>query len=203
MSGLLPSDGERPSDEERDAGVRVVSLDDTDADRLLGSLSSETARNVLTSLHESPATPSEVASAVDTSLQNVRHHLDNLAEADLVQIVDTRYSVKGREMDVYAPVEDALVVCVGEEESSSLLDSLRELLGAFVLLAAGSLAVQYAFATASIGVDSPDTAPRVADSTNVAEPVFGFLPPGIAFFAGGTLVLIGLFCWAHRERLFE
>jgi len=197
MSGLLPTEGESPASGE--GGVRVLRLDEPDADELIGSLSSETARAVLARLHEDPATASELAAAVDTSLQNVRHHLDNLADAELVTVVDTRYSVKGREMDVYAPVEDALVVCVGEEDG--FLDSLRELIGAAVLLVAGSALVQWAFATAVGEASGPETAPRVADSVTGAEPVFGLLPPGVAFFAGGLLVLLALAAWDRREAI--
>lgn len=97
MSGLLPTDSDPELiDEER--GLRVVQLEDADTERLLGSLSSETARKLFASLHEEPSTASELADQVNTSLQNVRHHLSNLQDADLVYVADTRYSSKGREM---------------------------------------------------------------------------------------------------------
>ncbi|WP_248896268.1 ArsR/SmtB family transcription factor [Haloplanus halobius] len=95
--------------------VRVLSLTDDDAEQLIGSLSSETARSIVTALEARPATASELAESVSTSLQNVRHHLGNLEEAGLVDVADTRYSVKGREMTVYAATQDSLVVCVGAD----------------------------------------------------------------------------------------
>lgn len=199
MSGLLPGDREGTTDE-GSGDVRVLQIDD--ADYLIESLSSETARAILSALHEEPATASELAELVDTSLQNVRHHLDTLIEADLVRIVDTQYSVKGREMDVYGPVEDALVVCVGgQSDQSSLVDQLSELVGAATLLAVASVFVQYAFETATSDVGGPETSPRVADSISSVEPVFGLLPPGVAFFAGGALVLLALFAWSKRRAL--
>lgn len=186
MSGLLPTDTDPDLvDEER--GLRVVQLEDADTERLLGSLRSETARELFSALHEEPATASELAEGADTSLQNVRHHLSNLQDADLVYVADTRYSSKGREMKVYAPSDDALVVCVGE--ATGLLDSIEELAGAIVALAIGSLLVQLWFASAAADQGGPGTLPRVGDSVTAAEPVFGFLPPGIAFFAGGLVVL--------------
>lgn len=186
MSGLLPTDTDPELvDEER--GLRVVQLEDADTDRLLGSLSSETARELFTTLHDEPATASELADRVDTSLQNVRHHLANLQEADLVYVADTRYSSKGREMDVYAPSDDALVVCVGD--SSSLLDSIEDLAGAVIALAVGSVLVQLWFATAILEDTTPETLPRVGDTVTATEPAFGVLPPGVAFFAGGIVVL--------------
>lgn len=186
MSGLLPTDTDPDLvDEER--GLRVVQLEDADTERLLGSLRSETARKLFSALHDEPATASELAEDVDTSLQNVRHHLSNLADADLVYVADTRYSSKGREMKVYAPSDDALVVCVGE--SNRLLDSIEDLAGAVVALAVGSLLVQLWFASAASDLGGPGTLPRVGDSVTAVEPIFGFLPPGVAFFAGGLVVL--------------
>ncbi|MEF8780088.1 MAG: winged helix-turn-helix domain-containing protein [Haloferacaceae archaeon] len=186
MSGLLPTDAD-PELGEEDRGLRVLDLGDADAEHLLGSLSSETARDLFSTLHEQPATASELAEEVDTSLQNVRHHLSNLSEADLVYVADTRYSSKGREMKVYAPTDDALVVCVGD--SSGLLDSLEQIVGAVAVLAVGSVLFQLWFASAAMDRTAPESLPRVGDSVTVAEPLIGVIPPGLAFFAGGLVVI--------------
>lgn len=120
MQGLVSSESELAERAEREGDLRVVSLTDDDAERLIGSISSETARSIVTALEERPATASELADSVSTSLQNVRHHLGNLREAGLVEVADTRYSVKGREMNVYAPTQDSLVVCVGADALDSV-----------------------------------------------------------------------------------
>ena len=114
MSGVLPSETERGATEDDGGDFRVLPLDDDEAARLINCLAADTARSTLAALQNDSATASELADAVGTSLQNVRHHLDNLREAGLVRGVDTRYSAKGREMKVYAPARDSLVVCVGE-----------------------------------------------------------------------------------------
>lgn len=217
MSGLLPSDADARErdrdageaadgrDETDDAGgdgggsadgtgtgtgTRVCWLDDDDADALIGSLSSDTARSLLSALHDEPHTASELADAADTSVQNVRHHLGNLREAGLVTDGGTRYSVKGREMTVYEPTSERLVVAVGsDEDRSSFLDSLRGLFGVLGLLGLASLLVQWAFETGT-ALGGPAVGPRVGDSAGGAVgPVLGLLPPGVAFFAGGLLVL--------------
>lgn len=64
-------------------------------------------------LHDRPAPPSEVAEQVETSLPNVRYHLDKLEAADLIEVVDVRYSERGFEMDVYAPTDDPLFLFAG------------------------------------------------------------------------------------------
>lgn len=49
--------------------IRVLSVDD--ADGVIGSLASETARSILQSLHNEPATASDLADSADTTIQNV------------------------------------------------------------------------------------------------------------------------------------
>jgi len=190
MSGLLPSESDTVAADEGDdeGGTRLLWLDDEEVDPLIGSLSSETARSLLTALHEDPRTASELADTVDTSLQNARHHLDNLQEADLVEVAETRYSVKGREMKVYAPVDDSLVVCVGNEaERSGLLDSLRQYVGAGAAVLVGSLLVHVTVNVGGGGIAGP-TGPRVADSIGSGA-LFGTVPPAALFFAGGLVAI--------------
>jgi DNA-binding transcriptional ArsR family regulator len=144
MSNLLPSTTD--STPTAEATPRVVGLDSEDADDLLSALSSETARKLLAALHEDPATPSKVADRIDTSLQNVQYHLGKLEDAEAIEVVDTVYSEKGREMNVYAPTDQPLVVFAGDEEASSGLKSaLSRLLGGLGILALGTLFVQNAF----------------------------------------------------------
>jgi len=202
MSGLASSDTEVHAEGEGD--LRVLWLDDEDADRLISSLSSDTARAVLTALHEEPLTASELSDRVDTSLQNVRHHLGKLQDAGLVRVADTRYSVKGREMNVYAPVDDALVVAIGrEDDKDGFLNSLKRLVGVAGILALASLLVQYAFGAGVADLGGPESAPRIADSVGSASgPLLGIIPPGLAFFLGGLLVLAVVLAW-DRLREFE
>jgi predicted transcriptional regulator len=76
----------------------------------LGALSSGTAQSILWALNDGPKTTSEIADTVETSIQNIHHHLRRLEESGLVEPIDTCYSVKGREMTVYALTAEKLVV---------------------------------------------------------------------------------------------
>lgn len=136
---LLPSE---PDTEPPDAGPRVIGVDSEDAEDVLAALSSGTARELLSVLHDEPAPPSRLADEVDTSLQNAQYHLEKLETAGAVEVVDTAYSEKGREMDVYAPADQPLVIFAGDEGESTLRSALSRLLGAVGVLAVASLAVQ-------------------------------------------------------------
>jgi len=210
---LLPSKPDTTAAE--DAEPRVVGVESDDADDLLSALSSETARRLLGELHESPAPPAELAERVDTSLQNAQYHLENLEEAGAVEVVDTAYSQKGREMDVYAPADQPLVIFAGDQEkSTSIRTALSRLLGAVGLLAVVSLVVSALTggdALPSLGAGSDGagegaaaaahTPTPVADGGAVASTgVVEGLGPGAFFFLGGAAVLVGAFAvWYVRS----
>ncbi len=148
---LLPSKPDASPSE--DADPRVIGVDSEDADDVLSALSSETARNILAEVHDDPAPPSELAERVDTSLQNTQYHLEKLEDAGAVEVVDTAYSAKGREMDVYAAADQPLVIFAGDQEDSSVLrTAIQRLVGALGVLALASFAVQALFGrTALLG----------------------------------------------------
>ena len=149
MSRLLPS---LPDATPEEREPRVVGVDDDEADDLIAALGSETARAILSTLHDRPATKSELADEVDTSLQNVQYHLSRLDDADLVEVVDTAYSEKGREMDVYAAADEPLVLFAGgSEESTGIKTALMRLLGGYGLIGLAAVAVQRLLAVGSLG----------------------------------------------------
>jgi len=203
MADLLPSTSDATAPQS--AEPRVIGVDSDDADDLLGALSSSTARELLAALHEDPATPSALAETVDTSLQNAQYHLGKLEDADVIEVVDTVYSEKGREMSVYAPTDQPLVVFAGnEEKATGLKAALSRLLGAFGALGLLSVAVQTAVGdglpfvgqtgsateeSGQVGLASTDAGRQTAEAASNA------VPPGILFFAGGALVLALGFAW--------
>lgn len=187
-----------PEDEEKP--LRTLFLDSDDAGELISSLSSQTARSILLKLHEDPATASELASHVGTSVQNVRHHLANLTDAGVVQVAETRYSSKGREMNVYAPAEEPLVVFVGNAEDSDegFVDSLKRFIGAIGLLATASALIQLFVWTQTYGTGAEDIL-RVPSALEPTTTAMG-IPAGALFFAGGALMLTIASAWRYHQR---
>ena len=185
--------GETEATADDSPSARVCWLDGDDAAEVIGALSSETARSILTALYERDRTASELADAADTSVQNVRHHLDNLSAAGLAEVTETRYSVKGREMSVYGPPDERTVVAVGRESESSL-DPLRDLLGGLAVLGGVSLLVQ------ALATRSPTGATRVPDAVDGASAVGLPLPPGLLVFLGGLAALVGAVAVARLPR---
>ncbi|MFB6114426.1 MAG: ArsR/SmtB family transcription factor [Halodesulfurarchaeum sp.] len=140
MADLLPSSSEA---EPPEGEPRVIGVDDSDADDVIAALRSQTARSILVAIHENPATPSELADRTDTSLQNAQYHLEKLRDADLIEVIDTRYSEKGREMNVYGAADAPVVLFAGSEsESRDVRSALTSLIGGLGVVALGALAVQ-------------------------------------------------------------
>lgn len=198
MSRLLPTHADVSQAEESDP--RVVGLDSDAADDLIAALSSDTARDLLNSLHAEPATPSELADRIDTSLQNVQYHLENLAECGTIEAIDTVYSEKGREMTVYAPADRPLVVVAGgQDETTGLRTALTGLIGGIGALAALGVLLNYATGHGFLGMQSQtggdggsvgamgvDTASRASNGWLSVD----LAAPGTLFFLGGLFVLV-------------
>jgi DNA-binding transcriptional ArsR family regulator len=139
---LLPSSPEVSVEDD----PRVVGLDSEEADDLMRALSSDTARQMLSALHEEPLPPSRLANRVDTTLQNAQYHLERLSDAGAIEVVGTAYSEKGREMDVYAPADKPLVIFAGrDEQASGIRAALRRLVGGLAALLFGAIAIQEVF----------------------------------------------------------
>lgn len=190
---LLPSS--RPEVEAEQRGdFRLLGIDEEATDTVLEALSSETSRAILGQLHDEPLAPSELADLEDLSIQNVTYHLDKLETSELIEVAGTRYSEKGREMNVYAPADEPLVVFVGTDERKLGLRSLlKRFVGATGLLAVVSILL-HSFIEGSLpylsftgaGGGSPDG----------PEPA---LPLATAIFLGGFVMLIVLFAWRYWE----
>lgn len=111
MSSAQPLIVVRPA-VEPDPAAGVRSLED--AGEVFEVLSSATARSLLQLVYDGPATATDLAEAAGTSLQNAHYHLERMLAADLVTVVGTVYSAKGREMKRYGPTRDPLVLVAGD-----------------------------------------------------------------------------------------
>lgn len=183
---------------EPDEGTQIVGFNDQGAGEIFEALASDTTRDVLEAVYDHPGTASEIAEVVDTSLQNVKYHLDKLQNAELIEVADTWYSEQGNEMKVYAPTSESVVLFTGDEtKQSSLREVLKRLLGAVAVLMIGSILVE-GIQTDRYLVRKPSPPPSwIPFSEGVAS-----ISPGLLFFTGGLvvlLVILGFFLWDSRN----
>ena len=214
MKSLLPL---KPPVETASDGATVISISEDAADEVFKTLSSSTARRILSLLYEEPRPAAELAEATETTVQNVRYHLDNLNEADLIAVADTWYSEKGTEMKVYAPTESALVVTAGRESTTNRLKaSIKNLLGALGVFGLVSLLVQYLATTylqpestvgsraeSASGPGTMDVA--TSEAATAADGAGGGLAafltePGVVFFFGCVVALVVVVLVVRRQQ---
>ena len=188
-----------------DRDARLVEISDEGATAVFDTLTSETARQLLSRLHDEPQTASDLAESVDTSVQNVKYHLQKFEDVGLVKVVDHWYSSRGTEMKVYGPSDNALVLYTGMDlDSTSLRDDLSRVLGAVALLGIASLLVDYLVQMLAATSGAPPTSDTPGGSSPPTNPI-GFkimdimISPGMAFFVGGAFALgVGLLWWYWR-----
>ncbi|WP_255150184.1 ArsR/SmtB family transcription factor [Halorarius halobius] len=108
-----------PVREDVDQEVSSQTMSLADAGDVVEALTSETARMLVDRVYEEPATASDLAAAVDTSLQNAQYHLSRLQEVGVIEVVDTWYSSRGRDMDVYGPSNEPLLIVAGKPGDES------------------------------------------------------------------------------------
>jgi len=175
----------------------VMAIDDEAADEVFSTLSSATARSILTALYDQPRTASELADEGETSLQNVQYHLNNLSESGLIEVVETWESDQRREMKVYAPTNKALVLFAGDNlHRSSLLDTIKQLVGLVGIFALVSVIVD---SVVRNWVSRP--AVDVGTTKTPGEPTMFALPPGLLFFLGSLLALFAFGAWWYYRSV--
>jgi DNA-binding transcriptional ArsR family regulator len=139
MSRLLPTSSE-PSVDQNGGEPSVLYVDNEQTRDVISTLSSDTAFGIFQMLNEQPLTPSEVSEELDMSVQNASYHIENLQEANLVEVIDTCYSEKGREMDIYAVTSEPKVLVLGNQNDQAgvqrAFSSLAGALGASAILVA-------------------------------------------------------------------
>jgi DNA-binding transcriptional ArsR family regulator len=180
-----------------DEQLRVLDVEGEETDDVLDALSSETSRELYRALFEDPATPSEIAERIDTSVQNVNYHLTNLEDAGLVEAIDTRYSEKGNEMTVYGPATDPLVFVGNRDLRPRVQRSLADVVAGLGILGVAGLFVQWGAEQLFGAGSGAGTAvgPASASGSSGGTPdaiswlVFQVFEPGLLFFFGALFVI--------------
>ena len=97
-------------------------------------ISNDTARQILELLADAPLSASDIAQSLQIPLTTIAYNLENLESVGLIKIDKIKYSEKGREVKIYAPVRKLIVLLPEKTDKKSVGDMLRKYLG--VILAA-------------------------------------------------------------------
>ena len=92
-------------------------------------ITNDTARQIMELLAEQSMSASDIAKQLDVPLTTVKYNLENLVDVGLAKIERIKYSEKGRQVKVYAPVRKLIVLVPEKLGSASITEVLKKYLG--------------------------------------------------------------------------
>ena len=191
--------------------IIVMEPGDERAQKIAKAIASPTAGDILQLLAENPKSLTDITDRLALPMNTAKYHVDNLLDAGVISVADTKYSVKGREVKIYSLTNQLLIVAPRRSDIRSLLLKYASLFG---IVAVASLAVSAILPLVSTwGMMNAATveAPAPAVAGNGAGRETGMLAlktsydglaaspagpdPALAFFLGGLLVIAVLLCY--------
>jgi Predicted transcriptional regulator len=191
--------------------VVVLEPGDERAQKIAKAMASQTASDILTLLATGAKSLTDITEQLKIPLTTAKYHAENLLDAGLITISQTKYSVKGREVKMYALTDQLLIVAPKQTNIRSLLLKYTSLFG---IVVAGTLAViglapllagqgTWSEAASAMMIRAP--APATGGAENqvyaakaVADTSLAQAPSSdlaLAFFCGGVLVIFVLLCY--------
>ncbi|MDH7509455.1 MAG: helix-turn-helix domain-containing protein [Methanolinea sp.] len=190
----------QPDPQAPEGEVIILVPGDERSQKIAKAISSQAAGDVLHALERGPQTAGALASALAMPMGTVKYHIENLLEAGLIEVRDTKYSVKGRQVKVYGLRNQLLIMAPKVQNIRSILLKYAALFGVVVLSSLAAYAFLAASRLTTTGYGGGDRAAFQAEKTvNILaaptpapSPFPQTLPADIAlaFFFGGVLVLI-------------
>jgi DNA-binding transcriptional ArsR family regulator len=118
--------------------VVLLEPGDERAQKIAKAMSSQMASDILQLLAESPQSLTGITERLAIPLTTAKYHTENLLDAGLIQVSETKYSVKGREIKIYSLTNQLLIVAPRQSNVHSLLLKYASLFGIVVF---GSLVI--------------------------------------------------------------
>ncbi|WP_321507563.1 helix-turn-helix domain-containing protein [uncultured Methanoregula sp.] len=193
--------------------VVLLEPGDQRAQKIAKAMASQTGGDILHLLGDGPKSLTDIADHLKLPMNTAKYHLENLLDAGLISVAETKYSVKGREVKIYSLTNQLLIVAPRHSNVRSLLLKYASLFGIVVVATLG-LAFLAPFLGGPVGMTATAPMPMQADrEMNVmaakaaygGEALSGSPSPdfAIAFFLGGLLVILVLlgyeaYLWKKR-----
>ncbi|NYT07631.1 MAG: helix-turn-helix transcriptional regulator, partial [Methanomicrobiales archaeon] len=121
--------------------VIVLQPGDERAQKIGKAIASQTANDILHILSQGPKTASDLTGLLNIPMGTLKYHIDNLLEAGLVEIAETKYSVKGREVKVYRLKDQLVIVAPKMTNIRSILMKYASLFAIVIVASMAMLAI--------------------------------------------------------------
>jgi len=178
--------------------IVVMEPGDERAQRIAKAMASQTASDILSALRDAPLSAAEIADRLAIPLTTLKYHVENLADAGLIEVVRTKWSSKGREMKVYGLTSRLIIVTPPVKDIRAILLKYASLF-AVVVFASIVIAVLMPLLGAGGGAPANEQRLMAFDAKEAMAPTAGAeaVPPIVsdvvaAFFLGGSTVILAL-----------
>jgi DNA-binding transcriptional ArsR family regulator len=148
--------------------VIILEPGDERAQKISKAMASQTASDILQLLAEDKQSLTEITDRLEIPLTTAKYHIENLLEAGLITVAETKYSVKGREIKIYAVTNQLLIVAPRQSNVRSLLLKYASL---FCIVVLGTLALSLTsplLANFGSGMNAPSAMQADRDTGAVA-----------------------------------
>lgn len=189
--------------------VVVLEPGDERAQKIAKAMASQTASDILSLLASGAKSLTDITEQLKIPLTTAKYHAENLLDAGLITIAQTKYSVKGREVKMYALTDQLLIVAPKQTNIRSLLLKYTSLFGIVVV---GSLAIfglapllagqtaateaaPLAISREAVGGGNEVYAAKALSDAGAQAPQVLSPDIALAFFFGGAFVIFILLCY--------
>lgn len=171
----MPENEKNPGEEK----LLILPLGD-ESKKITQVISNDTARQIIELLADKPLSASDIAQSLHAPLTTVAYNLENLESVGLIKVEKIKYSEKGREVRIYAPVRKLIILVPEKTDRNSVGDILRKYLG--IILAAVFASSLIEFFMRSTGKNASDLlmtndlksqpvpSPAIQDLSNTSMP---------------------------------
>lgn len=204
--------------------VLVLEPGDERAQKIAKAMASPMAGDILQILAEGPRSLTDITDKLSIPMNTAKYHVENLLDAGVISIADTKYSIKGREVKLYSLTDQLLIVAPRRVDVRSLLLKYASLFG---IVAVSTLAIStvlpllstrslygnemVALQAPAPAVDTAAGAGREVGAVALKSTFAGAatsspaaaLDPALAFFIGGIFVIFILLCyeaWLWKKK---
>jgi DNA-binding transcriptional ArsR family regulator len=143
---------------------------DEQAQKIAKAMGSKAASDILQLLGDGQSSLTDITERLSLPMNTAKYHVENLLDAGLISIAETKYSVKGREVKVYSLTNQLLVVAPRQSTMRSLILKYASLFGVVVL---GTVAI-----AGFTSVFGPESMLRASANTVNAAPRYALAYDG-------------------------
>lgn len=142
--------------------VVLLEPGDEQAQKIAKAMGSQTASDILRFLSDGQKSLTDITERLAIPMTTAKYHVENLLDAGLLSVAETKFSVKGREVKLYSLTNQLLIVAPRHSNVRSLLLKYASLFG---IVAFGSLVIAIIsplIGSNSVMTASPNAVPLMA-----------------------------------------